>query len=108
MFGLIGLIRQLWHCGNVPPMPADYDLDWPDEEEWCFDYYFWRWMPVSKVPEYDDDEYDDDAETNSEDDTLLEDKRCCEGGECHFPVELPKETQVCCGGACQMPVKDVT
>ena len=91
---MFGWLRKCWHGGQVPAKPNDNDLDWPDEEEWVFDYDYWQWVKRAKPrpnPAWDREwEEIDSMREDIPMAVVLEDEpvKCC-GGSCKQPPPLP-------------------
>ena len=116
-------LRILYNGGKVPPKPCDEDLDWPDEEQWVFDYDAWKWVAEAKTETETENPFNsgweerwDDISENSPvniDDiphaVILDEEpskpRCC-GGVCHMqppPVTSTSQTEPP-SSACQQPI----
>jgi len=97
-------LRKLYWKGEIPPKPCEKTLDWPDEEEWVFNYETWRWEAELKENPFSDgweerwEAVEENAPVNLDDiphAVIVEDKPshvCC-GGHCHI-VQAPPVVSV--------------
>ena len=82
--------RKMWSGGEVPDRPLNSDLDFPDEEEWYFDYEAWKWKNREKQNQNVYDEYEElipDVVVDVMDLTDEPAPQCC-GGSCHLPAAV--------------------
>lgn len=88
-------LRKLYHGNQVPEKPSDRDLNWPDEEEWVFNYDEWRWKAEVKDNPFNDGWEERWVAVEENTPVNLDD----------IPHAIPVDDEpsyTCCGGHCHV------